>query len=145
MNDYLEKLKDPRWQKKRLEILERDKWTCQYCWDEFSTLVVHHKIYLPDKEPWDYPNDLLITLCEDCHNKEKNKRPQQEQRLLEILRKLFSSDDINGLVSCLNDFCPLHIHEVVGSVYGWAFSSLDIQRLLIDKYFEHLGELAGAK
>lgn len=27
---YAEKLKDPRWQKRRLEIFERDDWTCQF-------------------------------------------------------------------------------------------------------------------
>ena len=31
---YSEKLKDPRWQKKRLEILERDNFRCQYCGDK---------------------------------------------------------------------------------------------------------------
>lgn len=64
---YLEKLKDPRWQKKRLEILERDKWTCASCGDKKSTLHVHHIFYLSKTEPWDVPSGLLITLCEDCH------------------------------------------------------------------------------
>ena len=43
--EYAEKLKDPRWQKKRLEILERDAWVCQKCFDTKSTLHVHHRIY----------------------------------------------------------------------------------------------------
>lgn len=30
---YSQKLRDPRWQKKRLEILERDSFTCQHCHD----------------------------------------------------------------------------------------------------------------
>lgn len=64
---YTEKLKDPRWQKKRLEILERDKFTCQLCGDKRSLLVVHHLIY--NNEPWDCPNNQLITICEDCHKK----------------------------------------------------------------------------
>jgi hypothetical protein len=64
---YLEKLKDPRWQKKRLEVLERDNWTCRACGDDKTTLNIHHSFYLPKKEPWEIPNGLLITLCEDCH------------------------------------------------------------------------------
>jgi hypothetical protein len=28
-SEYSKKLKHPRWQKKRLEILDRDKFTCQ--------------------------------------------------------------------------------------------------------------------
>jgi hypothetical protein len=66
-NKYLEKLKDPRWQKKRLEIMERDGWMCKSCGDKDSNLNVHHIFYLPKKEPWEIPNGLLITLCETCH------------------------------------------------------------------------------
>lgn len=64
---YTEKLKDPRWQKKRLQILERDKWACQACFDETKTLHVHHLYYEDGAEPWDYPDYALVTLCADCH------------------------------------------------------------------------------
>ena len=30
-------------------------------------LNVHHKQYRVDRLPWQYPDDALITLCEDCH------------------------------------------------------------------------------
>jgi hypothetical protein len=65
--NYSEKLKDPRWQKKRLEILERDGWKCRACGDTETTLHVHHIFYLPKKEPWEIPNGFLITFCEGCH------------------------------------------------------------------------------
>ena len=42
---YKEKLLDPRWQKKRLEILNRDNFTCQCCGDDKKTLNIHHKYY----------------------------------------------------------------------------------------------------
>lgn len=64
---YSEKLKDPRWQKKRLEILERDKFTCQECGDATKELNVHHRHYLPKADPWNYENEVLATLCRDCH------------------------------------------------------------------------------
>lgn len=67
MADYSEKLRDPRWQKRRLEIFERDKFTCQSCDRTDITLAVHHKYY-KDCEPWEYPNEALQTLCEVCHN-----------------------------------------------------------------------------
>ena len=66
-NSYSEKLKDPRWQKKRLEILERDNWTCRFCGCKDKSLHVHHLFYLPKREPWEYPRGFLIALCEDCH------------------------------------------------------------------------------
>lgn len=64
---YKSKLKDPRWQKKRLEIFNRDKWMCRHCSCEDKTLHVHHKEYIKDLDPWEYDNKYLITLCEDCH------------------------------------------------------------------------------
>lgn len=67
---YSEKLKDPRWQKKRLEIFERDGFLCQNCFSKTKTLHVHHKYYLPVENPWEYPDSALVTLCEECHEQE---------------------------------------------------------------------------
>ncbi|HQR20070.1 MAG TPA: hypothetical protein PKV98_04345 [Burkholderiaceae bacterium] len=64
---YYEKLKDPRWQKRRLDILARDEWMCQACYDAESTLHVHHIAYRKGAEPWEYPDHMLVTLCEECH------------------------------------------------------------------------------
>lgn len=66
---YAEKLRDPRWQKKRLEIFARDNFTCKVCGDDKNTLHVHHKEY-NGCEPWEYDNSLLDTICADCHLKE---------------------------------------------------------------------------
>ncbi len=70
MSSYSEKLKNPKWQKKRLEISERDNWTCQICSDSESEFIVHHKNYEKGKDPWDYDNNDLISLCVNCHEKE---------------------------------------------------------------------------
>lgn len=63
---YKEKLLDPRWQKKRLQILDRDGWRCRVCSNEKANLQVHHVIYAK-LDPWEYPDHLLQTLCRDCH------------------------------------------------------------------------------
>lgn len=64
---YWEKLKDPRWQKKRLEIMERDEFKCRHCDDATTTLNVHHRYYISRRDPWDYEDDVFMTLCEPCH------------------------------------------------------------------------------
>lgn len=64
---YSEKLRDPRWQKKRLEILEQNNFTCQLCSDTETELHVHHLFYTKGKQPWEYTNDALVTLCKHCH------------------------------------------------------------------------------
>ena len=68
MSNYSELLKHPKWQKKRLEILERDKFECRACERKDKTLHVHHLYYDYDLKPWEYPNYDLITLCEYCHD-----------------------------------------------------------------------------
>jgi hypothetical protein len=64
---YSEKLKDPRWQKRRLEVMDRDKFTCRKCNEATKTLNVHHRYYRKGAAPWEYPIEALITLCEPCH------------------------------------------------------------------------------
>lgn len=64
---YIEKLRDPRWQRKRLERMEESQWACDSCGDTSSTLNVHHKDYFKGREPWEYDIGQLSTLCEACH------------------------------------------------------------------------------
>ncbi len=86
---YKEKLKDDRWLLKRKEILHRDHFTCRghLCPSPKQTIVqVHHMDYIPGIEPWEYSNDMLITLCEHCHGGERW-RKQVEERLLAVLKQ----------------------------------------------------------
>lgn len=68
-SEYLELLKHPFWQRKRLEVFERDGFKCRKCTDQLTNLQVHHLYYKFDVMPWDYPDDAMITLCELCHLK----------------------------------------------------------------------------
>jgi hypothetical protein len=64
---YSEKLQDPRWQKKRLEIMSRDGFACRKCQSETSSLTVHHFYYVARRNPWEYPRNSMVTICRDCH------------------------------------------------------------------------------
>lgn len=67
---YSERLKNPKWQRKRLEIMERDGFACVKCGNKKETLNVHHVRYKRNTDPWDYSNINLITLCVSCHGVE---------------------------------------------------------------------------
>lgn len=77
MNNYSELLKDPRWQKKRLEILSLDGWQCRQCNNKKETLHVHHMYYEKGKMPWEYDNSALVTYCWECHEDAKYVRWQR--------------------------------------------------------------------
>lgn len=65
---YQADLLDPRWQRKRLEVFERDGFECIRCGATEETLTVHHRSY--HGKPWECPDVDLETLCMDCHGKE---------------------------------------------------------------------------
>lgn len=94
---YSQKLLDPRWQKKRLEILNRDNWTCQYCGETKVTLHVHHEAYERGKEPWEAEDYLLTTLCKDCHDVYHLAKSPLEQFLLSAVRVRMDSEEIKML------------------------------------------------
>jgi len=68
-SEYWELLRDPRWQKKRLEVMQRDEFSCSYCGSSNKTLNVHHTYYEKGNAPWEYPTESLHCLCEGCHDK----------------------------------------------------------------------------
>jgi hypothetical protein len=95
---YAEKLKDPRWQKKRLEVMQRDDFTCQLCLRNDVTLNVHHKSYIYNNDPWDYELNNFVTYCQDCHIIEEEAKHDFKSMLLELQKRG------NPMVHILDDF-----------------------------------------
>lgn len=89
---YAALLQDPRWQKLRLEIFQRDGWRCtgeirvegtaMRCrngLDDGVSLHVHHLKYTADF-PWLEPPVNLVTFCESCHARAHGALPLEEYR-----------------------------------------------------------------
>jgi 5-methylcytosine-specific restriction endonuclease McrA len=87
MKTYSEKLKLPEWLERREEILRRDGRACVLC-GAMKELQVHHLRYVRGKEPWEYPNEALVTLCAQHHSAihDEPRRMQAENILLHALR-----------------------------------------------------------
>lgn len=83
-SSYSDKLKDPRWQRKRLEVLDLREWTCEACSDSKSTLHVHHRQYIKGREPWEYDDNQLSVLCESCHETHH----AEPGRLMDVISRL---------------------------------------------------------
>ena len=127
MGTYSDKLKDPRWQKKRLKILERDDFKCISCGDDKSTLHVHHRIYISNNDPWDYEDETLVTLCEKCHEYERNHLANAVSELGVLVRQSFSAFTItelfHGLERALEwwgEISPLAGSDGFGDILSWA-------------------------
>lgn len=84
MSSYNEMLRDPRWQRKRLCVMDRDGFRCRDCGREDRTLNVHHCHYMRGG-PWETPDELLLTLCEECHVKRGKIEEQVKLALAETL------------------------------------------------------------
>ncbi len=92
---YEEQIKSPYWQKRRLQILQRDNFTCQICGSTEKTLHVHHLHYRKDAKIWDYPDNTLITLCEDCHRMEHEMRSENDNSITNLIHDLSISGFTN--------------------------------------------------
>lgn len=101
---YSDLLKRPAWQKKRLEILNRDSWACRFCGDNASELHIHHLIYLPDRLPWDYPDEYLVTLCHACHQDEESLKFEDKFLMGNILMAGLKRRDLYSLASSLRTY-----------------------------------------
>lgn len=107
-SSYWQQLKDPKWQRRRLEIMQRDEFTCQNCFDSGCTLHVHHKHYVKGRKPWEYLDHELVTLCDRCHDVAHER--------IGAFRDLLAQLRVAG------PFCEDEAHALVA---GWASVGLD--------------------
>lgn len=106
---YAEKLRDPKWQRKRLEIMQRDDFRCLACGGAATTLHVHHGYYEKGRDPWDYPNETLHTLCKDCHG--------EAEELRRAIQKAVGARTVGDLERLLG--------YLEGDEFGWIGHSIE--------------------
>jgi len=138
-SEYAKKLRDPRWQKARLKVLDRDDWECQECYDKTKPLNVHHCYYDGYKNPWEYPLDSLVTLCEDCHKVEsdasmKDVALNQVDRFLKEYGYLASNIfDVGHLISGI----PLRKNRSIFFLLEFVCKYPEIQELVKEKHTDY--------
>lgn len=108
---YWQLLRDPRWQRLRLEIMEAANFACSRCEKSDDTLNVHHRLYRKGAKPWEYAPSDLECLCEDCHENEHKWRAL----LNEAVAKL-SSGRIEELVGMAEGLVAIdEVDEALGN------------------------------
>lgn len=128
---WYEMLQHPKWQKKRLEILEREDFTCEICGSTDKQLHIHHNYYEPKLKPWEYDSDTLHCLCCDCHLEEKNKKLLLDKTIGEMSHGML--DELLGYAKALIVYdipiAAIHINsaeEAVGVSDYWRIKDDDI-------------------
>ena len=90
---YADKLRDVRWKRRRDDLLRRSNWTCCECGTPLTEgemdLQVHHVVYITALDPWDYPDELLVVVC-DWHHKER--QAVEQAIFVEVGRHLATLD-----------------------------------------------------
>lgn len=132
---YADKLKSPKWQRKRLQVLERDNWTCKSCGDTETTLHVHHHIYNKGAEPWEYDDRLLTTYCEECHSMVETIKNSMDDIRTIVSKKIKLSDERVLVVSLVN-YELVYFSIQVQSMYSDLF--FEIQVFLDEAFLDHI-------
>jgi hypothetical protein len=101
--EYWQLLKSPLWQQKRLEMLEEAAWGCENCGEKQSELHVHHKQYFKGRNPWEYENDQLQVLCNECH--------KVQHQSIQNIKEIISFSDVNEIYNLLIGYSDLSIFK----------------------------------
>lgn len=132
--NYGELLRDPRWQRRRLEILERDGWRCRHCCEDKRELQVHHKRYGAGA-PWEVPPEWLVTLCDLCHARVTEMRKQLNEivsgmtaeQVMGVIAMVYASDACGGpvpVVQVIAEYCERQRAIILAQPFSAVLSRL---------------------
>lgn len=87
--------------------MQKAEFACGRCGNEEATLHIHHRIYRKKKQPWEYADDELECLCEDCHMGAENDRetvaeamaiPSIECFLVSVAAEMINDGPLSGVL-----------------------------------------------
>lgn len=107
-SDYGRLLKNPKWQRKRLEILNRDDFTCKLCGDKETELHIHHIEYSFGANPWEYENDKLITYCKHCHAIVEDLKGSPEEMAVSVKKRYLQDRGFYALILLATHSSDVH-------------------------------------
>jgi hypothetical protein len=74
------------------------EWKCDECGSTERELHLHHKFYLPNREPWQYEDHYFSVLCSDCHKKQHEKPSILYSLIDTILYNELTDEQIRDLI-----------------------------------------------
>ncbi len=126
--EFSEQYKHPKWQMRRLdyirtvtEFYELTTPICEFCQSDNKQLHVHHLAYEKGKMIWEYPDDDLILLCDDCHKEwhEKHTRIKKSIKRIESKsEKIYDFDKICEILAKVDIVQFGIIADIIIESYG---------------------------
>ena len=100
---YAEQIKSPKWQKRRLEVLGKNNFTCQLCGQDEKELNVHHVNYDSKRKIWEYDDHELLVLCKSCHEDWHHNTAKLLQMLADVFTHIngFDFNDLDTFIRLL--------------------------------------------
>lgn len=89
---------------------------CQNCGDEDNTLHVHHIRYIANKEPWEYDNSYLITLCVDCHETVSNLKHDIKAMIDQNFIHCEHLEELSLIIFHISNLDPLDLRNLWKSI-----------------------------
>jgi hypothetical protein len=139
--EYWELLRDPRWQRMRLEVMQRDDFRCRYCGVNDKTLNVHHTYYAKGRAPWEYDAESLLTLCEACHQWVETDTAELRKLIGAIgeYDRWIARGYLRALLSQRSHKDPVLIpvpdfHDAIGIADAYGIRTEDVQGLEVDGF-----------
>jgi hypothetical protein len=119
--------------------MQRADFKCEECGNDEVTLHVHHTYYEKNHTPWEYPDESLQCLCENCHQTITN----TQNLLNEQLRKLRGRSDCLqrllgyalGIESEIDPDMPIEVFSIevaVGLAHFWFIPEYEVLHALRD-------------
>lgn len=108
------------------------------CAETEITLNVHHRYYEDGKEPWEYPIQSLVTLCEECHEAETESMKSTVATLLKTLKSQFYSGDIITIAAAFYYSKPPCVEEVFCCAIEHWLTNETLAKEMVDRYLDHL-------
>lgn len=85
---YRDQLRTVWRQRRRDEIRIRANYRCEICSRADQFLNVHHVHYIGGRKPWEYPDELLVCLCDECHGEWHEEYQKTINALAVILKRV---------------------------------------------------------
>jgi len=85
---YAEQLDHPLWKMRKNRVLAANNCCCQHCGRQDAQMQVHHVHYKKGRMAWEYPEEMLMCLCEWCHKRWHEEHGKAQNALAMALKRI---------------------------------------------------------